>query len=149
MSGELRVLEDLADAMEGLPYRLLRKGDVYPKRRQRVQPANVLVLDLAHWERGAMTLQDWETVTEDERPYVASPEQLAEEQEQLAKVSRVLDRLIAPLGAIEPSQARARLSIGIVLTEDNGFELPAELIAFAAAGGLSIDHDIYGGFDIS
>ncbi|WIG61029.1 MAG: Macrolide export ATP-binding/permease protein MacB [Ktedonobacterales bacterium] len=127
--GELDVLENAAHAMEGLPFELRRRGERY--RRRRVQPANVLLLQLAKWERGALySFDDRETI-------------FAEEDRQLANATTVLQQLAPMLANLDRSQCDRQLYISTIREEeDGGLTLPEELVAAAGDAGLSINVSI-------
>ena len=73
LSGEYAVLEQVARAMAGLPYRLLKQGEVRGDRSRQVQPANVLLLQLARWERGGIySGDDREAILANERSQLAA-----------------------------------------------------------------------------
>jgi hypothetical protein len=128
LNGNIEILEVAAHAMEDLPFRLLRKGERYNGRR-RAQPQNVLLLDLAEWERGGVP-----TLDTHERDAI-----LADEHAQLADVAVIVQRLAPNLAALDRPQVSAELYISKVREEDTGgFGLPAELIAAAAMAHLSI-----------
>jgi hypothetical protein len=128
--GDLGVLEQVASAMEGLPFQLRRKGELYPQRR-RPQRANVLLLGLAEWERGGVS-------DGDDRDAI-----LADERAQLAAAAVIVDRLAPMLAAIDRSRAFAELWISTVREEDQGgFGLPAKLVSAAGKAGLEISLSI-------
>jgi hypothetical protein len=122
--------------MEGMPFRLLRKGERYHRRS--VQLANVLILDLARWERAG-------TSKNDDRDAI-----LADERAQLARAAGVIRQLTPVLASLDRSHVQtAELLISTFREESNGgFDLPAELVAAAAAANLSIGLSIWIWMDI-
>jgi hypothetical protein len=86
-----------------------------------VQPIDVILLDLASWEGASQVDQE------------------VAEREQLLPAAAKLRQLAPALASVDRSRCQVELSISTIREEDQGgFELPAELIAAAAAGGLSL-----------
>lgn len=128
LSGDISDLEAVVRVVDGLPeripYQLLRQGEL---RRRRLQPANVLLIPLAAWERGGV-------YPGDDREAI-----LADERAQLAAAAGVVAQLAPALAAVARSCTRAELHISTVRMEDQGgFDLPTDLVAVAAAAGLFI-----------
>lgn len=114
--------------MAGLPYRLLKQGEVRGDRSRQVQPANVLLLQLARWERGGI-------YSGDDREAI-----LANERSQLAAATASLLSLAPTLSAIDRTRVQlVELSISTIREESTGgLVLPAPLVVVAARAGLSI-----------
>jgi hypothetical protein len=125
--GELEELERAATAMSDLPYELYRKGHTYPPRR-RVQPANVLILELAKWTHGLTTYRD-----EHQDPAMAARFQSIQE------ATRVLRQLAPMLATLDPLQCRKEVDLFTLRKEDTGgLTLPADFIATMAAANLEL-----------
>jgi hypothetical protein len=135
LGGDIGDLEALARVADGLsdriPYKLLHKGEL---RGRSVQPANVLSIPLADWERGGSTSD----MTDDERDALR-----ANERAQLAAAAGVVARLAPALAAIDSSRTTAELWVSTIREEDmGGFGLPADLVAAVAAAGMPISLSI-------
>ncbi len=132
LGGDVRDLEAVAQVADGfpdrIPYRLLRQGEL---RGHAVQPANVLIIPLAAWERGAIS-------SDDDRDAI-----LADERAQLAAAADVVARLAPALAALARSRTTAELWVSTIREEYmGGFGLPVDLVAAAASAGLSISLSI-------
>lgn len=96
-----------------------------------VQPNDVLLLELARWQRPGI-------FDGDDRAAL-----LADEMAQLSAASATLRRMAPMLATLNRSRCTAELYISTIRDEDQGgLEIPAELVAAAAAGALSIDISI-------
>lgn len=124
VGGDVSVLEHVAHTLTDLPRQLLRKGDRYGNR---VQPVDLHSIELAAWERGGVQcLEDEESI-------------LAEERRQLAAAAAGVWQIGRILNRVDRNQVHAELYVSTIRAEDEGgFELPSDLIAAAAAAGLSI-----------
>jgi hypothetical protein len=126
VGGNLAQLERAAEAMDGLPCQLLRKGVTYGTRL-RPQPENVLILELDEWER------KWPNDPADEAPLIA------DERRRFLRIAETIARLAPTLASLDRTQCRADLSISTIRQEDwGGFDLPAEFVAAAGAAGLAM-----------
>jgi hypothetical protein len=135
LGGEINDLEAVARVADSFPdriaYRLLRQGEPEPRHRDSVQPANVLIIPLAAWERGGI-------YEDDDRDAL-----LADERAQLATAASVVARLAPTLAAVVSARTRAELWVSTIREEEmGGFGLPVDLVAAAAAAGLSISLSI-------
>jgi len=123
--GAIDLLERVMATLDDLPHRLRRQGEpgvLGPQER------NVLVVDLARWERGPHY-----PAAGDDTAIV-----LAEDHALLATAT-TLQRLAPLLAGLDRSRCTAELYVSTIREEDQGgFELPAELVAAAAAAALSI-----------
>lgn len=120
------LLERVVGALDGYPYKLRREGEpgiLGPQGR------NVLVVPLVRWERGPH-----DGPAEDE----ATPER-DEDAAHLAIVTSTLERMAPLLSSLDRSRCTVELYMSTIRNEaQGGFELPAELVAAAAAAGVSI-----------
>lgn len=130
--GDLEAVARVADGFsDHISYQLLHKGAL---RGRRVQPANLLLIPLADWERGGSTSD----MTDDERDAL-----LANERAQLAAAAGVVARLAPALAALDGSRTSAELWVSTIREEDmGGFGLPADLVEAVAAAGLPISLSI-------
>jgi hypothetical protein len=128
--GDLEQLEYAANAMDGLPFKLLREGVTYG-RQLRPQPRNVLALDLGKWER------NWPADPRDEPPLIE------DEQRRFLKIAEVIARLVPTLARLDRTKCWADLYISTIRHEDwGGFDMPAELVTAAGAAGLAMSLSI-------
>jgi hypothetical protein len=125
--GELDELERAATAMSDLPYELYRKGQVYPPRG-RVQPANVLILELAKWEHALTTYRD-----------AHQDPAMADRFRSIHEATRVLRQLAPTIAALDPQRCRKEVDLFTLRTEDTGgLQLPADFIATMASANLEL-----------
>lgn len=126
VAGNSEQLERAAEAMDGLPFQLLRKGVTYGARL-RPQPENVLSLHLDEWER------KWPDDPADKPPLIA------DERQRFLRMADTIARLAPTLANLDRSQCRTDLFISTIRHEDwGGFDLPAEFVAAAGAAGLAM-----------
>jgi hypothetical protein len=131
--GPLDVLEGLEPQLDGLVYDLRRQGE---RSFGGIQPVKGLFVHLARWERGGI-------YTGDDREAI-----LAEEHEKIAATTAALQRLAPALANLDRSKTRVSFWISTIREEEEGgFELPADLVAAAAAAGLRIAVSIMVAFD--
>ncbi len=118
LRGEFDNNMDLLTAFRGMPIKLRRRGE---KLGNRVQPMDVLLLDLAAWDNASAVDQEVATTA------------------QLLPAAAALQRLAPILAQRDRSRCDAELYISTVRKEDQGgFELPMELVSAAANGKVSI-----------
>lgn len=128
--GEIASLEAIAALADGLAYSLRRRHERIDNG-ERIQPANVLVVDLARWERPGVS-------ADDDRDAI-----LTEERAKLASATATLQRLAPALASLDRAKTQASVWLSTIRKEDQGgFGLPAELVAACAAGGLEIEVSI-------
>lgn len=116
--GDLPPSEELARTLDVEPTQFLQKGQPVSKRR--IQPTDVWCLDLAKFDSNSHPI---------------------EMQADLRKSAQRLEDLAKAITSItQTSQCKAALYISTIREEDQGgFSLPLELVAAAAAAGLSIE----------
>lgn len=124
--GAIDQLERVAAAADGLPYKLSRQGD--RRRAGRIQQFNVLVIELAAWDRGGIVVGD------------PQGSQWQQDQEALMVSSGTTLRRLAPtLTALDHTCCEAELYISTIREEaQGGFSLPAMLVSAAASAHLAL-----------
>lgn len=120
LGGNLPSPEELTLTLGMKPTEFRRRGDRVSKKR--VQPVDVWILDLVKFDTDS---------TKDERD------------NQMLQAATILHQMSSSLAALERTNCNADLYISTIREEDQGgLSLPPELVAAAAAGGLSIQISI-------
>ncbi|QZZ18565.1 DUF4279 domain-containing protein [Leptothermofonsia sichuanensis E412] len=121
LTGDLPPPEELIRILNVKPTKLLRRGQHVSQRR--IQPTDVWCLDLAAFDGNSHPI---------------------EMQADLQKSARRLEELAEAITSItQKAQCKAELYISTIREEDQGgFSLPPDLVAAAAAAGLSIELSI-------
>jgi hypothetical protein len=118
--GNLPPSEKLTHNLGILPTEVLRRGERVSKKR--VQPVDMWRLELANFET--------DTTTE-------------EIDNQMQRATVTLNKMAPALRMLDRANCNADLYISTIREEDQGgFSIPAELVAAAASGKLSIETSI-------
>ena len=120
LGGDLPCPEELTQTLGITLTKVLQRGDRVSKKQ--VQPVDVWILDLAKFDTGST---------------------LEERDNQILQATTALQKISSSLAALDRTNCNADLYISTIREEDQGgLSLPPELVAAAAAGGLSIQISI-------